>query len=137
MGDIVDLKTERDGRRLIVVCSCGCTTHHHYVDGSIACAACALVMGVATAEWRECMPDPPEEVKPVGDSFKIIPITTAKDSLLRWAKSPDVDRIKALVLMMEDGGVTTSLIGAPLETEEQRQWLGQRFEDAFENLTTR
>lgn len=118
---------KKDPERLVWTCQCGCTSHHAHLDSSLECASCGTMAAADQGEWRQRLPAPPEEAKPMdAGAFKVTGIGGAEGFLRRQAK--DTSDIIAAIILNTDGSASTWATG--FEGEERRAWLDRQLERA-------
>lgn len=133
MGEVVTLARKPDPT-LVWVCHCACTVHYHRDNGDVECSACGNIASAASdGEWRRKLPDPaPEPPDLDGANFKTIDLTDAAAFLRRQLKaSPESS--SAIVIIGEDGGLST-WGAASIDTTERADWLRDRLSAAAERL---
>lgn len=134
MGDNVVRFTPKADDKLIWRCACGCSTHYHYIDGTVECAACDKVASSLSGEWRAFLPPPPDQPKTVepGDDA-VVKLDSAESAIRRVLKTADTDQMAALMVFHHDGSIKAW--GERFETEEQRAWLGRKLDQVEAMLT--
>jgi hypothetical protein len=123
--NIVSLKTARDERKLIWVCNCGCTNFTAFSDGHLECSTCEAEACGYEENWRERLPDAPDEPEPVGaDNFKrVFELDGANGFLRRHAKSDDI----AFVAIAHLDGSVSTFNAEPYDTPDRRAWFSRTF----------
>lgn len=105
MSDVVDLEAERKGRRLIWVCSCGCTVFRCFADGAVECAECETVAVGYQGEWRVRLPDEPAAPREVDETcFKVVQLDSGL-AFLRRRLNTGEEPIASVVITRE--GIST------------------------------
>lgn len=133
-GEVVPFRRP-DDRTLLWVCNCGSTTHHHHANGAVECASCRNIASDLTGEWRERLPDAPDEASPLSSAnFKVLDLGNAEAFLRRQLKS-DPERARCIVRIDDDGGASTW--ADEIDTPEREAWLLRRLSEAFRRITQR
>lgn len=118
---------------LVWVCRCGCSTFKLYEGGVSECANCNK-QSADGGEWVNELPEPEGPVRDVLPDTKIISLTDASPAaaLRGMLNRVDADALTALIAIESNGRVRT---WGGVDTEDRREWLDERLEDARGLLT--
>lgn len=115
------------------LCNCGCQTHYVRTDGEVECANCGnlasgpVAGGYLKVPEGEFLSEKPDEVQ------NVVILDSAEASIKRVLRRQSSDNIRALVVLWEDGLISTW--GRDLtETRAQRGWVRRGLECARKTL---
>lgn len=123
-AEIVNLP-RRDEGSMVWVCNCGCTTHYHRADGEVSCGACEAIVTALRGDWRKRLPPLPVEVPDMADEhFKTVDLGGADAFLRRQIKGGLIGEMRAIVILMDDGAITTWRDA--MDTDARAAWLRRK-----------
>lgn len=130
----------KEPEQLIWICAhCGCKTFKLYSDGMTECASCEHQgEDPADGEWRRRLAPLPTTPPPAEDpkalSLAITSMESSAAALQRTLRKADADRTALVILMHNDGGVSTwgEVVGP-----EQEAWFDRRIAEARQMLIPR
>jgi len=93
-----------------------------------------LIASVSGGEWLKELPEPSAEPREDIPETKVISFNgSPRQALQTMVKRVDPDTMVALIAIQENGRVNT---WGGVDTEERREWLGRRLEEASDLLTS-
>lgn len=139
MAEVVQLRPNIDGGKLIWVCNCGCSTHHVRADGALECAHCGVVGIEKVGEWRERLPDPttahPASDGP--DEKRVVSLGDTGAALKRMLRRAEDDAANVAFVLVYRRGGEVGVWGDRIEGDDQSAWFDRRCADAKDLLAAK
>jgi len=112
-------------------CACGCSTHYARCDGTLECANCGTLQSGSPDQWRSRLPETPSNPASIeGGDVNVVSLDTSAAALKRVVQNIDQRDLAALIVVRNDGGLSTWSSG--FSSPDEISWFERRMADAME-----